>query len=168
MSIEKEMRATGVEVNYYFICKRKLWLFTHGITMEHNSDRVKMGKEVHENSFARREKEILIDNLIALDFIDSNLVINETKLTISMDEASKYQLLYYIYYLEKKGLEGVKGEIRYPKSKRKETIEINDFDREYLNKIISEIADIKEDVNLPSIEKSNKCKKCSYFEFCFC
>lgn len=168
MSLSKAMKATGVEINYYFICKRKLWYFTHGINMEHNSTRVEIGKEVHEESFKRNKKEIMIDNLICLDFIDKELIINETKLTKAMTEATSYQILYYIYYLEKKGIEGVTGVIHYPKSKRREIIELTDEDRKVLDTVIKAIYVIKFQKNPPPLEKGRKCKKCSYYELCYC
>lgn len=168
MSLSEAMKATGVEINYYYVCKRKLWYFTHGISMEHNSTRVEIGKEVHEESFNRNKKEIMIDNLICLDFIDKELVINETKLTKAMDTASKYQILYYIYYLEKKGVDGVKGVLHYPKSKRKEVIELTDDDRLALEETIKAIYIIKNQNSVPPLENSKKCKKCSYYELCYC
>jgi CRISPR-associated exonuclease Cas4 len=39
---------TGTHIAYAFICKRKLWLFAHGIQAEHESDAVRMGR--HKNS----------------------------------------------------------------------------------------------------------------------
>lgn len=168
MSLAKAMKATGVEVNYCFVCKRKLWYFTHRITMEHNSIRVEVGKEVHESSFKREKKEILIDNLISLDFLNKELVINETKLTKAMNKASKYQILYYLYYLEKKGIAGVIGNIHYPRSKQKEIVELTVKDREVLDKTVKIISAIKIQKTPPPIEKEKKCKKCSYYELCFC
>lgn len=48
MSIDLEkLKVQGVKINYYYICKRKLWLFSKGITMEQNSDRVLSGKLIH-------------------------------------------------------------------------------------------------------------------------
>lgn len=40
--IENELLFTGVQVNYYFVCKRKLWLFSHNIGMEKESEAVKI------------------------------------------------------------------------------------------------------------------------------
>ena len=57
----------GTQINYYFICKTKLWLFSHNIQMEQESDNVSLGKQLHENSY-KKEKEFLIDNLINVDF----------------------------------------------------------------------------------------------------
>ncbi|MEM3192938.1 MAG: Dna2/Cas4 domain-containing protein, partial [Candidatus Parvarchaeota archaeon] len=35
---------TGTQVNYYFVCKRKLWFFSHNIELESDSDLVLMGR----------------------------------------------------------------------------------------------------------------------------
>ena len=48
MSIDiQNLNIQGIKINYYFICKRKLWLFSKGITMEQENDRVMSGKIVH-------------------------------------------------------------------------------------------------------------------------
>lgn len=61
-------KINGTQINYYFICKTKLWLFSHNIQLEHESANVKLGKILHEDSF-KREKDYLIDKLINVDFI---------------------------------------------------------------------------------------------------
>ena len=50
--IEK-IKLTGTEMNYYFVCERKLWLFSKGITMESESEAVAIGKVLHEPSTKR-------------------------------------------------------------------------------------------------------------------
>ena len=93
MSIDLEqLNIQGVKINYYFVCKRKLWLFSKGITMEHNSERVLTGKLVHENSYKRQKhKELLIDNLLKLDIVDDTYV-REVKISSKMEKAEKMQL----------------------------------------------------------------------------
>ena len=61
-------KINGTQINYYFICKTKLWLFSHNIQLEDESENVKLGRILHEDSF-KREKDFLIDNLINVDFI---------------------------------------------------------------------------------------------------
>ena len=46
--METEARITGVMVYYYFVCKRKLWYFTHEIQMEQENEAVKLGKVMEE------------------------------------------------------------------------------------------------------------------------
>lgn len=40
----EEYKTNGVKLNYYYICKRKLWLFDKGISFENFNDRVLQGK----------------------------------------------------------------------------------------------------------------------------
>ncbi|NLK63015.1 MAG: Dna2/Cas4 domain-containing protein, partial [Fusobacteria bacterium] len=62
-------KVTGIMINYYFVCERKLWYFVNKINMEHNSELVEMGKLVDENSYGRERKSILIDEMINIDFM---------------------------------------------------------------------------------------------------
>ena len=103
-------RFTGTQVNYFFVCRRKLWLFSHGIEMEHGHDLVLQGKLVGETSYARKKHEVAIDDRIVLDFLevdwqaDGRLVIHEIKKSRAMETAHRWQVLYYLYYLKTKGL----------------------------------------------------------------
>ncbi len=47
---QTSIRFTGTQINYYFLCRKKLWYFTKNIEMEHNSDAVYLGKLIHETS----------------------------------------------------------------------------------------------------------------------
>ena len=60
--ISREMLVRGTEVNYYFICHRKLWFFNHGIGMESENENVLIGKLIHSTSYGRMEKDILLDH----------------------------------------------------------------------------------------------------------
>ena len=99
MSIDiQNLNIQGIKINYYFICKRKLWLFSKGITMEQENDRVMSGKIVHENSYKReKNREILVDNLIRLDIVNKDYV-RDIKISSKMESADKMQLYYYLYY----------------------------------------------------------------------
>lgn len=161
-------RITGTEINYYFVCKKKLWLFSRQITMEQNSQRVEMGKTIHEDSFKRENKELLIDDTILIDFSGKELTVHETKFTKALDNASRYQLLYYLFYLEKKGIEGIKGVIHYYHNKSTESITLTDNIRKELVEIISETNTVKQLTTAPLVEKKKICSKCSYYELCYC
>jgi len=68
------MNLTATHINYYFVCKRKLWLFSNGINMEHTSDIVAEGKLIHETSYPQRPErytELEIDGSV-IDFYDAN------------------------------------------------------------------------------------------------
>jgi len=113
---EKDLRIIGTQINYYFICKTKLWLFSHHIQMEQESELVSLGKLLHLKSY-KDEKEYTIDNLISVDFIKKHdyLELHEVKKSNKMEKSHEYQLLYYMFYLkQEKGIENIKGIINYP------------------------------------------------------
>ncbi|MDK4492284.1 CRISPR-associated protein Cas4, partial [Fusobacterium necrophorum] len=74
---------------------------------------------------------------------------------------------YYLYYLEKKGLTGMKGILDYPLLKQKVEVELTEMDRKNLEKILSEIEKIMKSSIPPDLEKKSICKKCAYFDLCF-
>lgn len=167
MSIDFELlKVQGVKINYYYICKRKLWLYTKGITMENNSDRVMSGKLVHENSYMRtKNKEVLVDDMIRLDILDSEHV-REVKISSKMKKADKMQVYYYLYYLRKLGIER-KGLINYVKEKRQEEIELHDDMVEEIEATLVDINKINTLKTPPKLLKLPYCGKCAYYEFCF-
>jgi len=164
--LSKEASITGVQVNYYFICKTKLWLFSHFASMEHTSDTVALGKLLHEGSY-KREKELKLER-INLDFVKKRgfIVIHEVKKSRKLEKAHIYQLLYYLYYLKQKGIEAM-GEINYPLLRKKEKIELKDEHEREIKEILSEIASIIRMEKPPKPEKKKYCRKCSYFELCW-
>ena len=160
-------RITGVKVNYFFVCQRKLWLFDHNLDMEHTSDYVALGNLLHEESYPRQAKEVLIDDLIRIDFIDSEGVLHDVKLGKSMEEAHTYQLLYYLYYLKQKGINNLTGVINYPKAKRKTTVELTPEKETEVERVITQIQQITQLPKPPEAEATKICKKCSYAELCW-
>jgi CRISPR-associated exonuclease Cas4 len=157
---------TGLEVNYYFICKKKLWWFSHGVKMEHEHDRVRMGKLVHEESYQRRRKELNVDNRIVLDWREDG-VIHEVKLTDKMEEAHEMQLLYYLYYLKLKGVEGLRGQIDYPKLRETKMVELTEEREREIAQALKEMALIVSAGRAPQVEWMKICRACSYAELCW-
>lgn len=163
-----QIRVGGTEINYYLICKKKLWLFSHGIAMEKMSDRVDMGRLMHEESYPRsRHKEMLIDGLLRIDFDESSGAIHEIKLSKAFEEAHTYQLLYYLFYLKNKGIRGMSGVLNYPKSKRTEIVELTPEKEHEIEDILHNVRLIKQDEDCPQVNQSAKCRKCSYQELCW-
>ena len=158
---------SGTQISYYFVCHRKLWLFSHGIKMEHTSDIVYQGKIIGEESYNRRISEINLFDTIVLDGFDPvNGIIHEVKKSRRMDKAHIWQVKYYLYYLKSLGIEA-KGEIDYPLLKRKEHVDLTEQDIHRIDDILSNIKIILNEPSPPKSGKLNICKKCSYYEFCF-
>lgn len=160
------MHITGTHISYYLICKRKLWLFAHGIQMEHTSDTVRMGKQVSEDSYEREQKEFLIDNTISLDRVKDG-VVHEVKKSNRAEFAHEAQLLYYLWILEQKGNKNLKGQLDYPLLRETKIVELTPENRQKVQEWIVEVEqEIAKDKPIPPINKKI-CKKCSYYEYCY-
>lgn len=163
-----DAKITGTQIAYYIICKRKLWLFAHHLEMERFSDYVALGKLISEESF-RREKIKEIGDTIKIDFlkIKNEIIVHEVKKSRKLEPAHIWQVKFYIYQLQKRGVKCDKGIIHYPKLMRKIDVDFKDEDR---LKIASAIQGIKGIIGLttpPPVKKRGYCRKCAYFDYCF-
>ena len=162
----------GTYINYYFHCKRHLWLFAHNINMEHTSESVFIGKLISETTYQRQIHEIHLeneDNEIAIDFFEKKKkILHEVKKSNKMEELHIWQVKYYLYVIEAMGIEVKEAEIDYPKLKRKLNVKLNEKDRIEIKKVIGDIENIIKLNQIPSVIKKPYCKKCSYYDFCYC
>jgi CRISPR-associated exonuclease Cas4 len=164
------MGISGTHFNYYYVCKRKLWLYANGVQMEHTSDAVEEGKLIHETAYPQRSErysELAIDS-IKIDFYDAkNKIIHEIKKSNKIEIAHQWQVKYYIYVLEQHGIQGVKGVLEYPTLRHKDDVTLSDEDRNKIKIMKTEITQLIDDTNCPPVIKNKICKACSYYEFCY-
>lgn len=158
---------TGLMVYYYFICQRKLWYFLNEINMEQNSELVSIGKIIDETTYMREKKGILIDNTVNIDFIKNGAVLHEVKKTKAIEEAGIWQIKYYMYYLEKRGVKNIEAQVDYPLIRETKEIFLEEEDRAILDNIEKNIAEIKNQEKPPEVLNAKFCKKCAYFDLCY-
>lgn len=157
---------TGLHIQYYNVCHRKLWLYAKNIQMEEEHERVQEGKLLHERSYKNAdEKELMIDQSFKVDAIDGEYV-REVKVTSKMTEADRWQLLFYLYELKKRGLEK-KGLISYTKEKKTEEVVLTEEDEKQINEMVSDINTIIEQEKPPKKIRLPYCRKCAYYDFCY-
>jgi CRISPR-associated exonuclease Cas4 len=164
------MRITATYINLYNVCKRELWLHANEIRFEHTSDLVYEGKLIHETSYPQRSdryEELEIDG-IKLDYYDArNKVIHEIKKSDKVEVAHEWQLKYYIYVLERNGVEGVTGILEYPTLRQTEKVVLTDSDRKQIVEMEKEIETIVSSDECPPVINAKICRNCSYYEFCY-
>lgn len=164
----ENFKVTGTYIWYYFICKREVWLLSHGIEADQQDDNMQMGQAIHEISYKRDTKEIdfagskfdLISNK------NGKLVVGEIKKSSKYLESAKMQLLFYLQKLEEASIHA-EGELLFPEEKRKETVILTENAKEQLRQVIEDIEKIV-DMPLPMNANHIKyCKNCAYGEFCW-
>jgi len=156
------MRITGTHINYFFVCRRKLWFFANEIYMEHESELVEEGRFIHETAYPRRTnkyKEILID-AIRIDYYDpKQKVIYEIKKSDKLEPAHIWQLKYYIYVLKQNGIEGVTGVLEYPKMRVRRKITLKEGDEQKINLLLSAIEKVISAPKPPKAVKKTFCRR---------
>ena len=158
---------TGTQVNYFFVCRRKLWLFTRDIGFENENEYVQLGRLIDEYSYPRKKKQIQIGN-IKIDFMDNKQgIIHEVKKSKKIEKAHIWQLKYYLYRLKSHGIEDITGQIDYPKLKKKEVISLTEGDLKAFEDIFAQMQAVLDRAVPPEPVNRPFCKKCAYFEFCY-
>lgn len=160
------MQIGGIHVQYYFVCQRKLWLYAKNLGLEDGNERVEAGKLLHEGAYSRsKKKEIYTEEGFKVDRLDGEYV-REIKLSSKMTNADKYQLLFYLYELKKRGLER-KGIISYTKEKKTEEISLSEEIEQELDEIIENIHTVLSLDKIPNVINERYCAKCAYYDFCY-
>lgn len=164
---------TGQQVKYYAFCHRRLWLFSHDIAMEKENEDVQKGTLLDENSYQREHKAINIDDRIVIDWVghkledDGTLTLHEVKKSKSFDQAHRLQVLYYIFYLKKKGVVA-RGVIDYPLIKKTEKVELTTEAESEVERVLDGIKAVVEQPQAPPrLDNKRLCEKCAYFELCW-
>lgn len=164
------MNITATHINYFHVCIRKLWLFSNGIQMEHNSQAVSEGKLIGDSTYLDRPEkytELLIDN-VKIDYYDAkNKVVHEVKKSNKVEQAHEAQVKYYLYVLHCNGVEGATGIIEYPTLRHKTSVILTSEDIIEIQTWEKEILNIIKQTTIPPTINKPVCKKCSYYEFCY-
>jgi CRISPR-associated exonuclease Cas4 len=157
-------------INYYHLCHRKMWLHANQIRMEHTSEAVAEGKQLHEHAYpqrAERYREILLDGS-KIDFYDPvDKVVHEIKKSDKLEHSHVAQVQFYLYLLRRNGIEGATGLIEYPKLRQTQTVTLTDEDVAMVENWVRDIERIVETEHCPERIVKSKCRSCSYFDFCY-
>ncbi len=160
------MMISGLHVQYYFICHRKLWLYSKNLGLEEENERVLEGTLLHERSYKNADRrELVIDRMFRVDTLESEYV-REVKISSKMTDADKYQLLFYLYQLKRRGLIR-KGLVSYTKEKKTEEVILTKENEREIEELEVKIQDILQSETAPKLERKPYCRRCAYFDFCY-
>lgn len=165
---ETDLHVTGTLVWYYYICPREVWLMARNIVPDQDNANVDLGRFIGENTYQRDKKEISLGN-IKIDIMrkeNGRLVIGEVKKSSKFDKSATMQLAFYLLELKEAGIEA-RGELMFPKEKKKVQVELTD-------EMIAQVEKAKKDIlkiiylDKPQVPKKIAfCRNCAYAEFCW-
>ncbi len=168
IEIYQEERITGVMVQYYVSCKRELWLFANHISFNKYDENIRIGKQIHTNRYKRKKREIDL-YFVKFDFIEKKdeIILSEVKKSSKLLEPVKYQLLYYMYIIEKLTGKTPLGKIRIPREKKVIELELKQQERKEIEEILDTIPKIVQKEIPDGPTKKPYCKNCAYHNYCW-
>jgi len=166
-AVQSDISITGIHFQYYLVCHRKLWLYSHNIRFESEHENVHIGRFLHKDRYKREKKEITIPGAMAVDFIRTSdgLELCEIKKSKRLEPAHKLQMMFYLSYLKERGV-SARGTIVYPLMNRREPVTLDEDGIMRVNSVKTEIAKIVTN-ELPPPVRMKSCRKCAYEDFCF-
>lgn len=122
---EPTTRITGLMVQYYHVCKRELWFASRGIDIDRETTNIQRGSHVDDTSYRDSRSSFMIDNRIQLDVLDSGDIM-EVKVSSTLEEPARMQLLFYLWYLRE--IHGVEkdGVLAYPTERKREAVRLDE------------------------------------------
>jgi len=163
-----DIKVSGTLIWYFYVCKREVWLMSRQINPDESNPFIEIGNIIAENSYNKNKKDIVLEGM-AIDVIinkDDALIIGEIKKSSKYIKSSEMQLLYYLMRLKEIGI-SAKGQLLFPREKKRLDVILDDEKEKELRKTIYEIYKIIEQPNPPEVKKISFCKKCAYEEFCY-
>ena len=166
MNNENINYVTGTIYSYSFLCMRKVWLSYHNLSFEGESELVKIGKFIDENTYTNQKHNFMIDNKVNIDFLKDNIV-HEVKKSDKEKQMAVNQIKYYLFILKQHGFDNIKGELNIPSKRYKEEVLLEERDNEKILERLEIINQTLSEKNIPETINKSSCKKCAYYEFCY-
>lgn len=162
----RPFHVTGVMVQYYKVCKRELWFVSRDIEIDRDNPGIVQGTKIDESAYAENRRNVSIDTAISIDVLQDGRIL-EVKPSSSMTEPAKFQLLYYLWYLE--NIAGVQkeGVLAHPTERKREQVELTPENTERIENVIRGIYRVIRSDTPPPAEEKPYCETCAYFDFCW-
>lgn len=159
---------TGTLVWYYAICPREAWLMAHELEPERDFDLLAEGRLNQEAHYKRATKELSLPGM-RLDQVrreGGRLIVSEVKKSSRFLPATRLQLGYYLWRLDREEIEA-SGEILVPEERKRETVELTPALRAEVERTVATIEALVQEPAPPPAKKIPFCKRCAYAEFCW-
>ncbi|MDW8417726.1 MAG: CRISPR-associated protein Cas4 [Bacteroidia bacterium] len=163
-------KVAGHEVESFVACARKYWYITRDVRLEPFSELVAEGKFISDTTYRHhspRWRQVQIGRLKIDAYDPERRLVYEIKRAPRLMHAHRAQLLFYLYALEKMGMEGVKGFLVYPRQKKRVFVELGEAERAQVERILQEMAEVKRRRTPPPLKRKPICKRCAFYDLCF-
>jgi CRISPR-associated exonuclease Cas4 len=158
----------GTLIASYYACKRELWYIAHEILPEQDNSFLELGRILEEDSYREEEKGFWVGD-IRIDLVKrarDTVVVGEIKKSSRSRKTGIMQLYFYLFFLKQNGVEA-RGEVLFPKEKKRIELRLTETVEKELQRAIGEIQRIIGQEKPPKGERTSLCNPCAYRDFCF-
>lgn len=160
---------TGTLVWYAMICEREVWLMAHEMEPDRDDARLAWGRFLEEMAYPRSRKRQITLPGMKLDLVEregTRLVVGEVKASSRFREASRMQVLFYLWRLREMGIEA-EGELRFPEERRRERVVLDAEAEARLRAVLERVEALMARPTPPPVRRIRYCRVCAYREFCW-
>lgn len=163
---EPEIRITGLMIQYYHVCRRELWFMSRGIDIDRSTANIVRGTHTDETSYRDKRQSFQINGRIQIDVLDDGDVM-EVKVSSSLEEPPRMQLLYYLWYLDRILDIERTGVLAFPRERTRESVTLSEENVAAVEETIVGIIETVRDDSPPPLEKKPYCDSCLYQDLCW-
>jgi CRISPR-associated exonuclease Cas4 len=163
---EPEVGITGLMVQYYHVCRRELWFMSRGIDIDRSTANIVRGTHTDETSYRDKRESFQINGRIQIDVLDDGDVM-EVKVSSSLENPPKMQLLYYLWYLDRILDIERTGVLAFPRERTRKTVTLSEENVAAVEETIVGIIETVQDDSPPPLEKKPYCDSCLYQDLCW-
>lgn len=163
---EPEVGITGLMVQYYHVCRRELWFMSRGIDIDRSTTNIVRGTHTDETSYRDKRESFQINDRIQIDVLDDGDVM-EVKVSSSLENPPKMQLLYYLWYLDRILDIERTGVLAFPRERTRKTVTLSEKNVTAVEETIVGIIETVQDDSPPPLEKKPYCDSCLYQDLCW-
>lgn len=123
----------------------------------------------HSRIICSLKKEVVFENL-KIDLVkkeNNDVVVAEIKKSSKAKKSAQLQLAYYLYRLKEIGITA-RGELLFPKEKKREKVVLTKELESTLQAVLLDIEEISNREKPPELKKILYCRNCAYRDFCWC
>lgn len=163
------VRVTGVAIQYAVACERELWFYLHGIETSNEDQNILIGRQIDNEYYKRLRRQVMIDGSVKIDVVKKRgkeITVLETKKSRKLVEPGKWQLLYYLYVLEKHGV-SAEGYLAIPTERRRIRVALTESAKKRIEDLIKTVEKVARMPNPPPPVRKPYCKGCAYRELCW-
>lgn len=138
---------------------------SRGIDIDRETVNIQRGTHVDETSYRDKRRSFQINGRIAIDLLDTGDVM-EVKVSSKMEEPARFQLLYYLWYLDRILDVKREGVLAYPRERTRKRVTL-DGNRTEIERVLQGVLETVQRDSPPALEKKPVCESCLYQDICW-